>query len=104
MAKRHQDIPHGEKTIKLSIKFFTNNLPTTNVKTAWDSGVVHVVTSRSRGLRQIGNPIPFNSIANPKKKPTLLEAVAKELKNQGITLLEELSKGETRIVNLDNIR
>ena len=55
-----EDIKHGDKTITLKVRFWANQLD--SEKVAWDSGVVHAVTNRSRGIRNDENPIPFNNL------------------------------------------
>ena len=94
------NIERGDKTIKLSINFWTNNVPTTNLKTCWDTGSVHAVSNRSRGIVKTGNPIPFNSFNNPERGKTLLEAITDLLKKQGITVLEDHKNNEVKILIL----
>ena len=77
-----EEIEHGDKTIKLSIKLWTSNIPTNNRKVAWNRGVVHIMANRSRGIRPKVNPIPFNSFEE------LTNSVIKLLKEEGITILK----------------
>ena len=43
---------YGEKTIKLSIHFFTDTLPKdSDSKTAWEEGYIYVVANKSRELK-----------------------------------------------------
>lgn len=42
----------GERMIKFSIHFWTNNLPKgTDSKTAWESGAIHIIAMKSRGIK-----------------------------------------------------
>jgi hypothetical protein len=51
----------GENMIKISVQFWTNNLPGgTDDKTAWSSGAIHMIANKSRGLSH--NHVFFNSI------------------------------------------
>lgn len=89
-----KEIKQGDKTIKLSIKFWTNNLPTNNLKVAWNSGVVHVMANRSRGIRSMLNPIHFNSLDEKECGKTLIEAIIEVLKHERITLLKPGKEGK----------
>ncbi|MFH1200079.1 MAG: hypothetical protein V1708_03360 [Candidatus Micrarchaeota archaeon] len=41
----------GENMIKISVQFWTNNLPKgADDKTAWGSGAIHMIANESRGL------------------------------------------------------
>lgn len=46
------EIPYGDKTIKLQIDLWTNDLPKGNLKTAWVKGVIHVLPNKSRGIKK----------------------------------------------------
>ena len=51
----------GEDMIKISVQFWTNNLPRgADDKTAWSSGAIHMIANKSRGLSH--NHIFFNNI------------------------------------------
>lgn len=42
----------GSKMLKFTVQFWTNNLPKgTNNRTAWDSGAIHIVANKSRGIK-----------------------------------------------------
>lgn len=63
MAMKKKDVKRrwGENMIKISVQFWTNNLPRgTGDKTAWSSGAIHMIANRSRGLSH--NHIFFNNI------------------------------------------
>ncbi len=51
----------GERMIKFTVSFFTNNLPrTADNRTAWASGAIHIVAMKSRGISH--DHIFFNSM------------------------------------------
>lgn len=75
----------GEKMIKVSIQFFTNNLPKgTDNKTAWTQGAVHMIANKSRGLSH--NHIFFNN------KEDIIPKLNELLEKNGVTLIEPSSK------------
>ena len=42
----------GQRMIKFTIQFFTNNLPrNSDDRTAWDSGAIHIVGMESRNIK-----------------------------------------------------
>ena len=69
MSSKSDDEPrvakHGEKTIELSLRFWTDEISgvkgTILPKHAWASGVVNVVQNASHGIKP-ADPIPFNSL------------------------------------------
>ncbi len=80
-----EEIGWGKKMIKVSIHFWTNNLPKgTDNKTAWASGAIHVVANKKRGLKH--NHIFFNN------KEDLLPKLQKLLESNGIRLIEHAEK------------
>lgn len=51
MSKK-TELEWGKKMIKISVHFWTNNLPKgTDRKTAWDSGAIHIIANKGRGLK-----------------------------------------------------
>jgi hypothetical protein len=51
MAK-NEELEWGKKMIKLSVQFWTNDLPKgSDKKTAWESGAIHVIANKGRGLK-----------------------------------------------------
>ena len=56
---RNEEIKWGKKMIKISVYFWTDDLPKdANEKTAWAKGVIYIVANKFRGLKP-GN-VPFN--------------------------------------------
>lgn len=57
----NDNIEWGKKMIKISVQFWTNNLPNgTDDKTAWGSGAIHMIANKHRGLKH--NHIFFNNM------------------------------------------
>ena len=51
MAKKERG-PYGKNMIKLSVKFWTNNLPKeADSKTAWASGTIHLLKNELKGIK-----------------------------------------------------
>ena len=51
----------GERMIKFTVQFWTNNLPKgSDDRTAWGEGAIHIVAMKSRGISH--NHIFFNSM------------------------------------------
>ena len=75
--------PRGEKTIQLTIRFFTNELASApgNVwpKHAWDRGSVYPIVNRAHGIDH-PEGATFNSL------PQLIVAIEKVLVKTGIQL------------------
>jgi hypothetical protein len=58
---KNDDITWGKKMIKVSVHFWTNNLPHgTDDKTAWGGGAIHMMANKQRGLKH--NHVFFNSM------------------------------------------
>lgn len=77
MKRKRTMAEHGEKTIRITIRFWTNNIskkPGYVVKKeCWDKGVVNVGTNKAHGLK-MGKPIHFNSFMDiPSKIARLLK-------------------------------
>ena len=74
---------HGEKTIELSVRFWTDEMASEKgqivPKHAWAGGMVHAVRNESHGIVS-GEPVPFNSLM---ELPLAIERV---LLAQGIVL------------------
>lgn len=74
--------PHGEKTIEIRIRFFTNELASGSgniwPKHAWDRGSVYTVVNKAHGIDTEG--ATFNSL------PQLIVAIEKVLIKAGIQL------------------
>ena len=52
MTKNNDDLEWGKKMVKLSVQFWTNDLPRgSDKKTAWESGAIHVIANKGRGLK-----------------------------------------------------
>ena len=77
---------NGERTIKLSIKFRTDEIESNRVgeitpKHAWDSGIVNVVANKSHGIQaNLPEKMCFNSMA---ELPAVIE---RTLELMGVTL------------------
>ncbi len=83
------DIDWGKKMIKVSVHFWTNNLPRgSDNKTAWESGAIHMVANKQRGLKH--EHVFFNGLQD--FFPKLQEL----LKNQGVKL-----KMSEKVVDVD---
>ncbi|MFH0949207.1 MAG: hypothetical protein V1802_01840 [Candidatus Aenigmatarchaeota archaeon] len=51
----------GERMIKLTVQFWTNNLPEgVDNRTAWASGAIHIVAMKSRGIKH--DHVFFNNL------------------------------------------
>jgi hypothetical protein len=86
------EIPHGEKTIKMTIAFFTEGL--SNDKTCWSTGGIYPITNRSRGIRNDRGHVMFNSLDDIPRK-------IKELfKLYGISIVRERKVGSEKIKEL----
>jgi hypothetical protein len=80
----------GSKMIKVSIHFFTNDLPIgidNETKTAWARGAIHMVANKSRGLKH--NHIFFTD------KNDIIPKMNALLKQNGVTLIEAQHKYKT---------
>lgn len=55
------EIPYGEKTLKVSVYFWTNSIPEkeNKQKTAWAKGFIVLAAKKSRGI--VGDKIAFNN-------------------------------------------
>ena len=73
--------------ICLKVRFWTNDLPTTNKKTAHEHGVVTITTNKSRGIW--GKSRHGTKFKNPSE---LQKAIEQELSDNGISLLDKNGK------------
>lgn len=90
----------GQRTIKLTIHFFTNNLPKgTDQKTAWASGVIQIKSNKSIGLPEPSAPkqMIFNSAED------LLPRMEELLDKNGVKLIKMPETGYTT-VSLSKVR
>lgn len=73
--------PYGKNMIRLTVKFFTNNLPKgADEKTAWVTGVIHVLKNELKGIKP--KQIFFRDLEDfPKKMQQILD-------ESGIRLIE----------------
>lgn len=66
MKRKRVKAAHGEKTIELTVRFWTNNISRRSGyivrRECWDRGVVYVRKNLSHGISVDGHPIPFNSL------------------------------------------
>ena len=78
-----QDATHGEKTIELRVRLWTDHLAPTEgqilPKHAWDSGTVDLPVNHSHGIAS-GEPVTFNSLSE------LPAAVEEALISRSITI------------------
>ena len=52
-------VPHGDKTIKIELDLWTNDLPRgSTLKTAWIKGTIHILPNKSRGIKR--HSVKFN--------------------------------------------
>ncbi len=59
MGKRVKDVPVGERTIELRIRFWTNDIDgnpkgTITQRVCWDGGYVYVGNNKSHGIKNEG--------------------------------------------------
>ena len=81
-------IPHGDKTVKLSVDFFTDNIAAgdkTRQCHAWTVGAVNVPANKGHGIKS-GVSVQFNSL------PELGSAIERALAQAGVTLHEKTKK------------
>lgn len=84
---KNNEFEWGKKMIKLSVHFWTNDLPkNTDRKTAWGSGAIHVVANKGRNLEH--NHIFFNNFDE------FLPKMAELLKRNNIKLIRPPEKFE----------
>ena len=78
---RRERIEHGEKTIKMTIHFFTNSIPPRmGLKTAETKGVVHLNANGARGIKH--DAVPFNDF-----KSEIFTKIQELLNKQQVKLL-----------------
>ena len=82
--ENQQEIKHGEKTIKLVISFFANDLP--NKKMIWQHGMVRAMTNRSRGIRKGTDDVSKSEMFN--KMDELPTAISNVLKKCEVVIVE----------------
>ncbi len=89
-----EQVEWGKKMIKLSIHFWTNDLPrNSDLKTAWESGAIHIVANRKRGLEH--DYLFFKDLTDLMPKLGLL------LKRNGVKLKKIPIKAEN--IDLDRL-
>jgi len=72
-VRTNEDIKWGKKMIKISIQFFTNEIPENlGLKTAWAKGAIHMVANKQRGLEH-NHVFFYNAEEIPKKIQVLLD-------------------------------
>ena len=83
MSEETNKIPHGEKTIKVSMYFYTNNKKGINgmPNVAWEGGEVIMPTNRSRGIRN-QKSVRFRSLTE------IEDAIKKALRTAGVSLVK----------------
>lgn len=77
MAKKDSD--YGSKMIKVSIRFWTNNINERDKKVAWEAGVVSLNANKSKG-------IPAQPLVRFENLEELPDAIKKALKQGDIKL------------------
>jgi hypothetical protein len=88
---RNSGIKYGEKTIKMSIHFWTNGIPSREgAKTAEFKGVVHLNANKTRGIKH--DAIPFND------KAELFVKMQELLDRQSVRLVTVKSFSDERVV------
>jgi len=76
---KNEELEWGKKMIKISAQFWTNDLPKgSDNKTAWESGAIHIIANKGRGLKH--NHIFFNDLGE------FMPKMAELLKRNNITL------------------
>ena len=82
-ADRPKTAPHGEKTIELTVRFWTDDIAPRKgqvvPKHAWTHGTVRPVTNATHGITR-GKAVPFNSLME------IGRAIEKALIAQGVSL------------------
>lgn len=79
---KDDEITWGKKMIKVSLHFWTNNLPSSaDLKTAWASGALHLVANEQRGIKP--DMIHFHEIGD------LIPKLSELLKRDGIKLVKQ---------------
>lgn len=87
---RNSGIVYGEKTIKMSIHFWTNGIPKKEgLKTAEFKGVVHLNANKTRGIKH--DAIPFND------KSDIFPKMQELLTRQGVRLVTVQSFKDERL-------
>jgi hypothetical protein len=76
--------PHGQKTIKIKVVFWTNNIAdepgVIRPGHALYSGMAHIEANPAHGIESQPNPVPFNS------PDELQRAIESSLKISGVTI------------------
>lgn len=80
-----QEIEWGKRMIKISVQFWTNDLPKdVNNKTAWARGAIHMIANKQRGLKH--NHVFFNN------EDDLLPKIQELLNKNGVKLIKPPAK------------
>jgi len=76
------DLEWGKKMIKISVQFWTNNLPHgVDNKTAWGAGAIHMIANKGRGLKH--NHVFFNNMKD------FFPKLEQLLKKNGVKIIEQ---------------
>ena len=89
------DARHGEKTIKVTLNFWTNQHAKKGKvvqKHAWDSGLLYVAANKTHGIRN-QKSVRFSSLSN------VAESISKALREAGVTLSESPGSKSARSPN-----
>ncbi|UVT16035.1 MAG: hypothetical protein H8K04_00240 [Nitrospira sp.] len=74
-ARKRTNAPHGEKTIAITIRLFTNSISRKKgrqvKRECWDVGTVYMHQNLSHGI-SASKPIPFHSLMDLSSKIELL--------------------------------
>lgn len=89
--KTNQNIPHGDKTIKLTVYLYTNDLKEleNNKKVALNEGTVRMNINRSRGIRG-QTDFQFDGLIQIEDK------IKEALKSAGVILVDK--KGKQKVI------
>jgi hypothetical protein len=93
LVKQTVQAPHGEKTVGLAVRFFSNDIADAQGHIVpghiWESGVVRVERNAAHGLAG-GKSIPFHSL------PELLVAIESALIESGLIIHSDRGTNKAR--------
>lgn len=79
------EIKMPDKTIKVQINFWTDNISSDNGKkvprVCWDFGTIHVLENKGHGIERL-DPIPFNSLSE------LIDKIEEGFTKAGVKVLK----------------
>jgi hypothetical protein len=83
MKQKSQQVPHGEKTIKVTIALWTDGVPGAKPNRirkghAYDNGAIYMPLNRSHGITRSISGIPFGDNAGLKEIPDLIRRLARK--------------------------